>query len=169
MSQGEHVNRGEQELRRVSEAAYRQLIAKRRNEATFWILIAFLPTFLIARAIVYLAPQIFLNAQGTHIHHFTYGIILLAVAGYLALTLDRRWQRPIAVLYGIGLALAFDEFGMWLRLQDSYWVRQSYDAIGVITALLILLVYVRPNWGQMFHRTVHTNQETEANGDDLYE
>jgi len=168
MSQGKRINRGEQELRQLGGSAYRQLIAKRRNEATFWVLIAFLPTFLIARAIVYLAPQIFLNAHGTHIHHFTYGIILLAVAGYLALTLDRRrWQRPIAVLYGIGLALAFDEFGMWLRLQDNYWVRQSFDAIGAITALLILLVYVRPNWGQMFRRAAHADQEAES--DDLYE
>ncbi len=168
MTQGGHVNRSEHELRRLGGAAYRQLIARRRNEATFWVLIAFLPTFLIARAIVYLAPQIFLNAHGTHIHHLTYGIILLSVAGYLALTLDRRrWQRPVAVLYGIGLALAFDEFGMWLRLQDNYWVRQSYDAIGVITVLLLLFVYVRPNWGQMFRRAAYTDQEAES--DDFYE
>jgi len=168
MTQKEHVHRGEGELRRIGKAAYRQLIAKRRNEATFWVLIAFLPTIVIARAFVYLAPQLFLNTHGTHIHHLTYGIILLAVTGYLALTLNRqRWQRLIAVLYGIGLALAFDEFGMWLRLQDNYWVRQSYDAIGFITALLILLVYVRPNWGQVFRRTAHAEQEA-ASGD-LYE
>jgi hypothetical protein len=43
------------------------------------------------------------------------------------------------VLYGIGLALTFDEFGMWLHLGGPYWQRASFDAVVVIAGLLALL------------------------------
>ena len=127
--------------------AYRHVIADRRREVTFWVLSTFLPTFLFARALVYLAPQVFVRVGGAHIHHFTWGILLLAIAGYSALTVQTaRWRPRIAALYGIGLALSFDEFGMWLRLQDNYWVRQSYDAVLVILVWLINAVYFRDFW-----------------------
>ena len=38
-----------------------------------------------------------------------------------------------------GLALTFDEFGMWLHLGGSYWQRASYDAVVTLAALLGLL------------------------------
>ena len=67
-----------------------------------------------------------------HVHHLNYGIFLLAgLGGYLL------FQRPggraltlAGVVYGIGLALTFDEFGMWVRLGGNYWQRASLDAIG---------------------------------------
>jgi hypothetical protein len=84
---------------------------------------------------------------GTHIHHLTWGIIILAITGYAGLVVESHtWRLCIAALYGIGLALAFDEFGMWLRLQDNYWVRQSYDAVLAILAFLIGSVYFRRFW-----------------------
>jgi hypothetical protein len=46
----------------------------------------------------------------------------------------------ISLLYGIGLALTFDEFGMWLHLGGSYWQRVSFDAVVVIAAFFTLLV-----------------------------
>jgi hypothetical protein len=46
----------------------------------------------------------------------------------------------VCVLYGIGLALTFDEFGMWVHLGGSYWQRASFDAVVVIAAFLSLLV-----------------------------
>ncbi|MBI5221852.1 MAG: hypothetical protein HY979_03535, partial [Candidatus Magasanikbacteria bacterium] len=46
-------------------------------------------------------------------------------------------------VYGIGLGLTFDEFGMWVRLADTYWVRQSYDAIIVIFLVLLNIAYYR--------------------------
>lgn len=58
---------------------------------------------------------------------------------------DGRALRPAAAVYGIGLALTFDEFGMWLHLNDFYWQRASFDAITVIMAALALMV-VLPRW-----------------------
>lgn len=48
-----------------------------------------------------------------------------------------RWA---AILYGIGLALTFDEFGLWLHLGGSYWQRASFDAVVVIAGLLGLVM-----------------------------
>ena len=42
------------------------------------------------------------------------------------------------VLYGIGLGLTFDEFGMWLHLGGSYWQRASWDAVVVVASGLVL-------------------------------
>jgi len=56
-----------------------------------------------------------------------------------------RELKISAVAYGIGLALTFDEFGMWVRLDGStYWQRASLDAVGVLAAVLGLLAFA-PN------------------------
>ena len=44
-----------------------------------------------------------------------------------------------AILYGVALALTFDEFGMWLHLDTDYWQRVSFDAVVVVGALLGLV------------------------------
>ncbi len=132
--------------------AYHDLIISQEQRVTFWVLTTFLPAILLARLLVYTAPQLFLNVDGTHVHHLTYGIILLTIAGYAALVVrNPRWRLWIAALYGVGLALAFDEFGMWLRLQDNYWVRQSYDAVLIILAALINTVYFAKFWLHLFY------------------
>jgi len=41
----------------------------------------------------------------------------------------------------VGLALTFDEFGMWLHLGGSYWQRASYDAVVLVAALLGLVAF----------------------------
>lgn len=111
------------------------------------ILIAFLFTFMAARVLVFLIvsrriPDVYLSLGGTHVHHLNYGIFLLsAVGAYLLLgypvSLGLRWA---AILYGIGLALTFDEFGLWLHLGGSYWQRASFDAVVVIAGLLGLVM-----------------------------
>ena len=110
------------------------------------VLVAFLLTFMASRVLVYLImsrriPDLYAHVRGTHVHHLNYGIFLLSiVAGYLL------FRRPtggmlnlIALLYGVGLALTFDEFGMWLHLGGSYWQRASFDAVAVIAGLLMLI------------------------------
>ena len=87
-------------------------------------------------------PDLYLYIGGTHIHHLNYGIFLLSgVGAYLLLKRPTaRSLHKVCVLYGIGLALTFDEFGMWLHLGGSYWQRASFDAVVVIAAFLSLLV-----------------------------
>lgn len=117
----------------------------RAQNINFWVLLAFIPTFISARLIVYYFPELFLEINGVHVHHLTYGIIILSVFGILALNIKQKIAKsPLAMLYGVGLALAFDEFGMWLHLEDDYWIRHSYDAVISITALLLCIVYIPP-------------------------
>jgi len=110
------------------------------------VLVAFLFTFIAARVLVYLimtrrAPDLYLHLGGTHVHHLNYGIFLLSFVGaYLIFAQPAGMLLSfVSVLYGVGLALTFDEFGMWLHLGGPYWQRQSFDAIVVIAAALSLL------------------------------
>lgn len=117
------------------------------------IAFAFLITFGIARLVVYLIlgkllPNFFLTVRGVHIHHFTYGVFLLVAVGFYFIIrrpqLGSRAFRWCTFIYGIGVGLTFDEFGMWIRLQDDYWVRQSYDAVIIISLLLLNIAFYRP-------------------------
>jgi hypothetical protein len=112
------------------------------------VFVSFLVTFVLARIAVFLImsrsiPDLYLQLGGTHIHHLNYGIFLLAgVGGYLLLCRPSgRSLNAAAVIYGIGMALTFDEFGMWIHLGGSYWQRASWDAITVFGACFGLLAF----------------------------
>ncbi|MBI2065323.1 MAG: hypothetical protein HYT62_04725 [Candidatus Yanofskybacteria bacterium] len=107
----------------------------------FPIAAAFLLTFGGARLVSYLSPQLYLPWFGLHVHHFTYGFFILAVAGYLALIFSGpRAKYLIALLHGFGLGLAFDEFGMWLRLDDADKARFSYDGFIIIIGIFLIII-----------------------------
>src|SRR5579863_9733279 len=99
-------------------------------------LFSFLLTFMTARTCVFLImsrrmPNFYFFMNGTHVHHLNYGIFLLAaVGGYSVLRCPMgRASEITALVYGIAMALSFDEFGMWLHLGGSYWQRASVDAV----------------------------------------
>jgi len=113
-----------------------------------YALFAFVLTFIAARTMVLLImsqriPNLYFFLHGTHVHHLNYGIFLLAaVAGWLLLRAPRGREARLAALgYGIAMALAFDEFGMWLHLGGSYWQRASVDAIVVLAAAFAFIGY----------------------------
>ena len=112
------------------------------------VLAAFLLTFMSARVLVFLimsrrVPDLYLHAGGTHVHHLNYGIFLLSMVGAVLIFVRPcgRWMSAATAVYGVGLALTFDEFGMWLHLGGPYWQRASFDAIVVIAALLGLIAF----------------------------
>jgi hypothetical protein len=108
----------------------------------------FLLTFIASRVLVILImgrkiPDLFLHMGQTHVHHLNYGIFLLCVVGGLQLffqvTERERWW--CAVAYGFGLALTFDEFGMWLHLGGGYWQRASFDAVIVVASFFGMVAF----------------------------
>ena len=135
-----------------ARAVYAELIYDQRREIPFWMLIGFIPTFLIARFLVHTSPGLFLNVHGTHVHHFTYGFFLLGITGYISLVWPERFRRLLGAAYGVGLALAADEFGMWLHLTDQYNTRGSYDAVIVVLAFLLAVVYLLDLLRAIWHR-----------------
>src|SRR5262249_23530283 len=67
-----------------------------------------------ARLFSLLFPRVHCEPFRMHIH--AYGIFILAVAVYLALLFHgARGRSWIALLYGLGLVLTFDEFGLWIN------------------------------------------------------
>jgi hypothetical protein len=113
------------------------------------VLLSFMLTFITARLVSILmllpqVPDIYLYVHDIHIHHLNYGIFLLAGVGAYLLFSSQPATPPAAVVYGIGLGLTFDEFGMWLHLNGDYWQRASFDAIVVLAAALGLAGFAPP-------------------------
>jgi hypothetical protein len=101
-----------------------------RSALISWL--AFTATFATVRGITYgirsgRGPFRNLSLGGEHLHHYLWGIGLLAGVGAIAVRGDERLrQHPVvAVSYGSGLALIIDEFALLLDLRDVYWARQG--------------------------------------------
>jgi|SRR5712664_276261 len=113
------------------------------------VLLSLMLTFVLARLVTILItlhrmPNIYLHVRDTHVHHLNYGIFLLAGVGAYLLFKPGGAAPAAAVVYGIGLGLTFDEFGMWLHLNGDYWQRASFDAIVVLAATLGLAGFAPP-------------------------
>ena len=112
----------------------------------FPILFTFVLTFITARLFSLFWPQIFLEvSDDLHIHHYTYGVFIMAAAGYIGLAVSQaRAKFWTAMLLGIGLGLAMDEFGMWLRLQDHDVARWSYDGFNITIGIFLFVLTIKP-------------------------
>lgn len=113
------------------------------------VLLSLLVTFVMARLVSILMtlhrmPNIYFHVRDTHVHHLNYGIFLLVGVGAYLLFSSGPTVPAAAVIYGVGLGLTFDEFGMWLHLNGDYWQRASFDAIVVLVAALGLAAFAPP-------------------------
>lgn len=133
----------------IEELSTREANQRMMHHLARLVLAAFIFTFVIARILVIfimagkLPPALFFHVNGTHVHHLNYGIFLLSISGAMSLfgRPKGNWLFFTAVLYGVGLGLTFDEFGMWLHLGGLYWQRASYDAVVTVAAVLALIAY----------------------------
>jgi len=112
------------------------------------VFVTFLLTFMLARMVVFLImshriPDLYLHIEGSHIHHLNYGIFLLSgVGAYLIFGRPVGRSLKIAAgIYGVAMALTFDEFGMWIHLGGSYWQRASWDAVVLLSAGFGLIAF----------------------------
>ena len=130
------------------EPISRMTVAEDRRHKARLVLVVFLITFTVLRILIFLImsrrlPDMFVYIGGTHVHHLNLGIFLLSVVGAYLLFGRPKEQKAgwVAVLYGVGLALTFDEFGMWLHLGGGYWQRASFDAVTVVAGFLVLMAF----------------------------
>jgi hypothetical protein len=78
--------------------------------------------------------------RGRHIHHFVPGILTSFGAGALALvTDDERLERLLAVPFGAGIGVTFDEAALLLDLRDVYWTREGLLSVQVSFATSAIL------------------------------
>ncbi len=97
-----------------------------------------------------------LSVGGEHLHHYMWGIALLAGVGGLDVAgKGKRQQHPVVALaYGIGLALIVDEFALLLDLKDVYWAKQGRVSVdlGVATVALGGTAFAAtPLWRRLLH------------------
>lgn len=127
--------------RALRESYYSELDPGQRSALFSWL--AFTGTFAAARAITWSirsgrGPFGNLSAGGEHLHHYLWGIGLLAGVGAVAVHGEdtRRRHPAVAISYGSGLALIVDEFALLLDLKDVYWSKQGRISVdlGVITS-----------------------------------
>jgi hypothetical protein len=73
------------------------------------------------------------SVGGEHLHHYMWGISMLAGVGAVAVRGEERQRRhpAVAVSYGSGLALIIDEFALLLDLKDVYWAKQGRISIDI--------------------------------------
>ena len=125
------------QVARLVEAAFREDLDDRQRSALLsWL--AFTGTFAAVRAITYSirvgrGPFRNLSVGGEHLHHYMWGIGMLAGVGGVAVHGEDATRRhpAVAISYGAGLALIVDEFALLLDLQDVYWARQGRISVDI--------------------------------------
>lgn len=157
-----HIKEVHMRTQRLITKGIQNIFVAKFEEIPFIVFIAFLFTFVLTRLYVYISYKDIPNlsflidrtiVNGIHIHHFNFGIILLAIVGFQGLyDISRLYHRRLAVLYGIALALTFDEFAMWLKLEDQYNSRITYNAIVVICLIFLNIIYFPHYWKKMGSR-----------------
>jgi len=122
---------GSQSLAADVRDAYRsELDPGQQSGLICWL--AFTTTFAAVRGITYSiregkGPFGNLSVGGEHLHHYMWGIGMLAGVGAIAIRGEEEHRRhpATATAYGAGLALIVDEFALLLDLRDVYWAKQG--------------------------------------------
>jgi hypothetical protein len=131
----------------LHDAFSSELDAGQQSALISWL--AFSATFAAVRGITYSiragkGPFGNVSVGGEHLHHYMWGIGLLAGVGGVAVHGDEKRRRhPLtAASYGSGLALIVDEFALLLDLKDVYWAKQGRISVDVgISAISLTASY----------------------------
>jgi hypothetical protein len=118
----------------VRTAYHEGLDEGQRSALLSWL--AFSATFAAVRGVTYSiragrGPFRNFSVGGEHLHHYLWGIGMLAGVGAVAVRGEDRHRRhpAVALSYGMALALIIDEFALLLDLKDVYWAKQGRISI----------------------------------------
>ncbi|HEY2795136.1 MAG TPA: hypothetical protein VGJ28_22435 [Micromonosporaceae bacterium] len=148
---------------RIQDAYHEEL--RPRERSALWSWIGFTTTFVAVRGVTYAirrgrGPFRNLSVGGEHLHHYMWGIGMLAGVGAIAVAGEERSrQHPLTGLtYGSGLALIVDEFALLLDLKDVYWAKQGRVSIDIgvgVVALGGTLLSAAPIISRLAHDRGH--------------
>jgi hypothetical protein len=120
----------------IRDAYSSELDAGQQSALISWL--AFTGTFSAVRGVTHAirdgkGPFRNMSVGGEHLHHYMWGIGMLAGVGAIAVRGDEKLRRHsgTAVAYGTGLALIVDEFALLLDLEDVYWSKQGRVSVDV--------------------------------------
>lgn len=113
---------------------YQRYIYAAGREPLFFLLVAFLLTFIAARTYTRLGRARGWRSgsvSGTHLHHLVPGVIACLVAGTAIIGFRPGDDSMLLLssLFGIGAALTLDEFALILHLDDVYWTHEGRTSI----------------------------------------
>jgi hypothetical protein len=131
-----------QEVRHEVRAAYLEELGPAERAALLsWL--GFTVTFATARGVTHSikegkGPFRNMSTGGVHLHHYLWGIAMLAGVGAVAVhgENERRRHPSVALSYGIGLGLIIDEFALLVDLEDVYWSTKGRLSVEVGTGLI---------------------------------
>jgi hypothetical protein len=122
--------------RSLHSAYFSELDPGQRSALLSWL--AFTGTFGAVRGITISiragkGPFKNLSVGGEHLHHYMWGIGILAGVGAIAVRGEEKHRRhpTVALSYGGGLALIVDEFALLLDLKDVYWAKQGRVSVDI--------------------------------------
>jgi len=99
----------------------KRLRGAEKPNLSFIMLVFFLASFIVARVFTFFFPSTVLVISGFHVHHFWYGLALLAIGGWLGINYrDDHTERIAAIIFGVGGGLVGDEVGLLLTFGDYY-------------------------------------------------
>ena len=102
-------------------------------------LVSFIVAFIAARTFTTFFPSIVIVSSGIHIHHFWFGIALLAVGGWVGISYnDKETDRLAAIIFGAGGGLIADEVGLLLTF-ENYWTTLTYTFLIIFFAFIAIL------------------------------
>ncbi len=103
-------------------------------------LLSFILSFIAARAFTTFFPSTVLITSGIHIHHFWFGIALVALGGWLGISYnDEETSRVASILYGAGGGLIVDEVGLLLTF-GNYWTSLTYAFLVVFLSFIVVIL-----------------------------
>jgi hypothetical protein len=125
---------------------------KTRPNLSILSLISFIIAFTIARLFSSLNPKTTLQIRGIHIHHFWFGLAMLAIGGWLGITVEnKRVNRIAAILFGAGGGLVGDQVGILLTLSaHAYWADFTYTFVIMFLTLAVMVILLI-RYGKMIH------------------
>jgi hypothetical protein len=96
-------------------------------------------------------PTSNVKVRGRHVHHFLPGILTAFAAGGAGLiTQSEKLEQALALPFGAGIGLTFDEAALLLELDDVYWSREgllsvqlSLGTTGLLAATILGLRMLR--------------------------
>ena len=116
-------------------------------------LVSFILSVIVARAFTHFFPGAVLISGDLHIHHFWFGIALLAIGGWLGISYNHKEIDMVAaIIYGVGGGLIADEVGLLLTFGD-YWSGITWTFVIVLVAsasvLILLGMYGRAIFNEL--------------------
>ncbi|MGI8460992.1 MAG: hypothetical protein ACR2OC_05050 [Solirubrobacterales bacterium] len=85
-------------------------------------------------------PTSDISLGGHHIHHFVPGILIAFATGATAIvSQNEKLEETLAVPFGVGVGMTFDEAALLLDLRDVYWTREGVLSVQISLGVAALL------------------------------